>query len=50
VELLQIFSTDFEPIVAQSCVVALHMLELEKQGKPFEVGCPNPEFEGIDHF
>lgn len=41
VELLQVFSSDSEPIVAESCEVALHMLELEQQGKPFEVGCPN---------
>ena len=38
VELLKVFSSDPEPIVAQSCEVALHMLELEQQGKPFEVG------------
>jgi deoxyhypusine monooxygenase len=41
-ELLKVFSSDPEPIVAQSCEVALHMLELEQQGKPFEVGCTNP--------
>jgi deoxyhypusine monooxygenase len=43
VELLQIFSTDSEPIVAQSCEVALHMLELEQQGKPFELGLDKGE-------
>ncbi|KAG0560697.1 hypothetical protein KC19_9G005800 [Ceratodon purpureus] len=37
VELLKVFSSDPEPIVAQSCEVALHMLELEQQGKPFEL-------------
>lgn len=49
VELLKSFRSDAEPIVAQSCEVALHMLELEQQGKSFEVGCTNPECGGVDH-
>lgn len=49
VELLKAFSSDGEPIVAQSCAVALHMLELEQQGKSFEVGCTNPECGGVEH-
>lgn len=48
VALLKSFSSDSEPLVAQSCAVALHMLELEQQGKSFEVGCTNPEC-GVDH-
>jgi hypothetical protein len=38
VELLKAFQADNEPIVAQSCEVALCMLDLERQGKSFEVG------------
>ncbi|EFJ12604.1 hypothetical protein SELMODRAFT_123780 [Selaginella moellendorffii] len=36
VELLTKFLDDPEPIVHQSCEVALSMLEFEQQGKPFE--------------
>ena len=49
VALLKSFASDDEPLVAQSCAVALHMLELEQQGKSFEVGCTNPECGGVDH-
>jgi len=49
VELLKAFSSDDEPIVAQSCAVALHMLLLEQQGKSFEVGCTNPDCGGVEH-
>jgi hypothetical protein len=37
VELLKEFQKDSEPIVAQSCDVALCMVDLERSGKPFEV-------------
>jgi len=37
VELLKAFQADNEPIVAQSCEVALCMLDLERQGKSFEL-------------
>lgn len=49
VELLKTFLSDIEPLVAQSCAVALHMLELEQQGKSFEVGCTNPECRSGEH-
>lgn len=35
--LLEEFSKDPEPIVSQSCEVALSMLEYERSGKSFEV-------------
>lgn len=35
--LLEEFAKDPEPIVSQSCEVALSMLEFEKLGKSFEV-------------
>lgn len=37
IALLQEFSRDPEPIVSQSCEVALSMLEFENSGKSFEV-------------
>lgn len=37
VALLEEFAKDPEPIVSQSCEVALSMLEFEKSGKSFEV-------------
>jgi len=37
VELLKEFQKDSEPIVSQSCDVALCMVDLERSGKPFEV-------------
>lgn len=37
VELLKKFQKDSEPIVSQSCDVALCMVDLERSGKPFEV-------------
>lgn len=37
VELLKEFQKDSEPIVSQSCDVALCMVDLERGGKPFEV-------------
>jgi deoxyhypusine monooxygenase len=37
VALLEEFSKDPEPLVAQSCEVALSMLEFERSGKSFEV-------------
>lgn len=37
IALLEEFSRDPEPIVAQSCEVALSMLEYENSGKSFEV-------------
>jgi deoxyhypusine monooxygenase len=37
VALLEEFSKDHEPLVAQSCEVALSMLEFERSGKSFEV-------------
>jgi len=37
VSLLEEFSADPEPLVAQSCQVALSMLEFERSGKSFEV-------------
>ncbi|KAF9606568.1 hypothetical protein IFM89_026760 [Coptis chinensis] len=36
VELLEEFAKDAEPIVSQSCEVALSMLEFERSGKSFE--------------
>lgn len=36
VSLLEKFATDSEPIVSQSCEVALSMLEFERSGKSFE--------------
>uniref|UniRef100_A0A1D1XJB7 Deoxyhypusine hydroxylase n=1 Tax=Anthurium amnicola TaxID=1678845 RepID=A0A1D1XJB7_9ARAE len=36
IELLKQFSVDPEPIVSQSCEVALNMLEFERAGKSFE--------------
>lgn len=36
IELLQEFVNDPEPLVSQSCQVALSMLEFEREGKPFE--------------
>ncbi|KAF9590874.1 hypothetical protein IFM89_039183 [Coptis chinensis] len=36
VELLEEFAKDVEPIVSQSCEVALSMLEFERSGKSFE--------------
>ncbi|WOL13285.1 hypothetical protein Cni_G22054 [Canna indica] len=41
VALLEEFTLDPEPIVSQSCEVALSMLEFERSGKSFEVKCPN---------
>lgn len=35
--LLEEFAMDSEPIVSQSCEVALSMLEFERSGKSFEV-------------
>ena len=35
--LLEEFAKDPEPIVSQSCEVALSMLEFERSGKSFEV-------------
>lgn len=43
VALLEEFSKDPEPIVSQSCEVALSILEFEKAGKPFEVN----NFSGV---
>lgn len=37
IELLELFTKDPEPIVSQSCEVALSMLEFERSGKSFEV-------------
>ncbi|KAK9684921.1 hypothetical protein RND81_10G242700 [Saponaria officinalis] len=37
IALLEEFAKDPEPIVSQSCEVALSMLEFEKSGKSFEV-------------
>lgn len=37
VALLEEFTTDPEPLVSQSCQVALSMLEYERSGKSFEV-------------
>ena len=37
IALLQEFSRDTEPLVSQSCEVALSMLEFENSGKSFEV-------------
>jgi deoxyhypusine monooxygenase len=37
IELLELFTKDPEPIVSQSCEVALSMLEYERSGKSFEV-------------
>ncbi|KAH0468242.1 hypothetical protein IEQ34_003275 [Dendrobium chrysotoxum] len=37
IQLLQEFTNDPEPIVSQSCEVALSMLEFERAGKSFEV-------------
>ena len=37
IALLEEFAKDPEPIVSQSCEVALSMLEYERSGKPFEV-------------
>lgn len=37
VALLEKFTADPEPLVAQSCQVALSMLEFEQSGKSFEV-------------
>ncbi|KAH9544337.1 hypothetical protein CY35_13G114100 [Sphagnum magellanicum] len=37
VELLKEFQKDSEPIVSQSCDVALCMVDLERSGKPFEL-------------
>ncbi|CAF2172892.1 unnamed protein product, partial [Brassica napus] len=39
IALLQEFSRDTEPLVSQSCEVALSMLEFENSGKSFEVKC-----------
>jgi deoxyhypusine monooxygenase len=36
IELLELFTKDPEPIVSQSCEVALSMLEFERSGKSFE--------------
>ncbi|KAF3779547.1 Deoxyhypusine hydroxylase-B [Nymphaea thermarum] len=36
VALLEEFTRDPEPIVSQSCEVALSMLDFERRGKPFE--------------
>ncbi|KAL6505191.1 hypothetical protein OROGR_025008 [Orobanche gracilis] len=36
IALLEEFAKDPEPIVSQSCEVALSMLEFERSGKPFE--------------
>jgi hypothetical protein len=55
IELLELFTKDPEPIVSQSCEVALSMLEYERSGKSFEVkwrftltnwcsACINPRF------
>jgi deoxyhypusine monooxygenase len=37
VALLEEFTADPEPLVSQSCQVALSMLEFERSGKSFEV-------------
>ena len=37
IALLEEFAKDPEPIVSQSCEVALSMLEYERSGKSFEV-------------
>ena len=37
VALLEEFTADPEPLVSQSCQVALSMLEFEQSGKSFEV-------------
>ena len=37
IALLEEFTKDPEPIVSQSCEVALSMLEFERSGKSFEV-------------
>jgi deoxyhypusine monooxygenase len=37
IALLEEFAKDPEPIVSQSCEVALGMLEYERSGKSFEV-------------
>lgn len=37
VALLEEFAKDSEPIVSESCEVALSMLEFERSGKSFEV-------------
>ena len=42
--LLEEFAKDPEPIVSQSCEVALSMLEFEKLGKSFEVRRTNYNF------
>jgi hypothetical protein len=39
IALLEEFSKDPEPIVSESCEVALSMLEYERSGKSFEVTC-----------
>lgn len=44
VSLLEEFAKDPEPIVSQSCEVALSMLEFEKSGKSFEVSNIFPDF------
>ena len=40
--LLRQLQSDVEPIVAQSCEVALSMLDFEQNGKSFEVSCCKP--------
>lgn len=50
VELLKAFQADNEPIVAQSCEVALCMLDLERQGKSFEVGFCRPHCGGYVNY
>lgn len=41
---------DPEPIVSQSCEVALSMLEFERSGKSFEVYSPNLNYIKIFYY
>lgn len=48
VSLLEVFAMDSEPIVSQSCEVALSMLEFERSGKSFEfLFMKTPQMEQI---
>ncbi|KAF3778928.1 hypothetical protein EJ110_NYTH42543 [Nymphaea thermarum] len=42
ISLLETFTRDPEPIVSQSCEVALSILEFERCGKPFEGSLTTP--------